>query len=154
MEYTTCAVVAADVRLEAASGPPVAPSQRFYYDGRVGTCFDFGGGMVLDDRVHVAEQKLYRLRREGGEPLSEPIRRVDMNGDGDIRDSNDVFAAAAPPLCRLVAVTVAASTLSIDDGAPDVRGEIDLFDTTGVPVAGRVIAYEVTAQLSLCPRGQ
>ena len=157
MDFMTCAVVAADVRLEVAAGPPVAPSQRFYYDGLVGTCFDFGGGMLLQDRVHVAEQKLYRLRREGGEPLSEPIRRVDMNGDGDIRDSNDVFAAATPPLCRLVAVTVAASTMSIDDGTPEVLAEADLFDTAGggmVPMAGRVIAYEVTGQLTLCPRGQ
>jgi len=45
------------------------------------------------DHVSVPENALYELRREGGDPLSEPVRHVDLDGDGDTDDTNDIFAS-------------------------------------------------------------
>ncbi|HTM22520.1 MAG TPA: hypothetical protein VL172_18490, partial [Kofleriaceae bacterium] len=98
--------------------------------------------------------------REGGEPLSEPARGVDMTGDGDLADSNDVFAlppgdAGGTPLCRTVSVTVptdyGSSDTYADDGMADATDAGDLFDGDGVPIAGAVIAYQATDELRNCP---
>ncbi len=163
--FLNCPVVGKDVMLDVGGGaPPVAPSGRFYYDGEVGAYFDLGAGMLLDDLVHLAEQNHYVLRREGGEPLSEPLRGVDMDGDGDTHDTNDVFAfapatAGASPLCHEVLVTVPAGTESIDTTMDQTRaaieGEADLFTRGGdtiAPIPGKVVAWEVTGRRWNCPQ--
>jgi hypothetical protein len=99
------------------------------------------------------------LRREGGEPLSEPARGVDMDGDGDTRDTNDLFAAANgdagyTPLVSVVNVTVPADTKSIDTTQDQTKADLqsasDLF-SSGAPVEGKVIAVQRTGELRNMP---
>ncbi|HKA88967.1 MAG TPA: hypothetical protein VKE22_14960 [Haliangiales bacterium] len=162
--FINCPVVGKGVMLDVGGGAPaVAPGGRFYYDGLVGAYFDLGAGTLLADGLHVAEQNVYILRREGGEPLSEPLRGVDMDGDGDTHDTNDVLAfapgaAGASPLCRDVMVTVPVGTESIDTTRDQTRsgvmGEADLFArgaATIVPIPGKVVAWQVTERLWNCP---
>jgi hypothetical protein len=155
-----CPVVAGDVLLEVADGrPPVPPAGRFYYEGREGRYFELGATGV--EGVEMPSADAYVLRREGGEPLSEPLRGVDMTGDGDLRDTNTIFAAwrgaaGYTPLARLVQVVVAAGTRSIDtsgdDRTADLRARDDLFTDAGVPVAGTVVAHQTTAALLNLPQ--
>jgi hypothetical protein len=108
---------------------------------------------------------LFILRREGGEFLSEPMRHVDITGDGDRFDSNNILeasradGAAYTPLLRTVHVTVPTTTLSIDtlgEADAEFRTASDLFeianDNTLTPVSGNVTAYQiVNGPLCNCP---
>ncbi len=151
-------VVASDVRLEVGGGqPPLAPAGRAYYDGNVVRYFDFGE-IALADAAHLPESAHYVLRRDGSEPLSEPIRHVDLDGDGDLEDTNDIFAAAptAPgyaPRCRTITVAVPTATASIDtshdEAVADLRDASQLFDPD--PVAGTVVAFDTTDDVRNCP---
>lgn len=157
-----CPVVAEDVTLEQGGDrPPWPPNAGGYYRGVHLQYYDFGP-MPLVDGVHVPDADLYVLRREGGEPLREPARGVDMTGDGDIRDANDIFARPpgdpdATPLCRTVSVTVPSTYGSIDTYASDAMADAtaagDLFEPgpERTPVAGAVVAYTVTDELRNCP---
>jgi hypothetical protein len=155
-----CPVVHRDVRLDQGDGvDPAPPNSSGYYRGAVVAYYDFGP-MPLFDGVHVPAADRYRLRREGGEPLHELERAVDMTGDGDVRDSNDLFAVPpgdpdATPLCRSVSVIVPAAYGSIDtygsDAMADATSAADLFDPDGAPVDGAVIAFAVTEELRNCP---
>ncbi len=113
-------VVLPTSRLEPAPGAaPLVPAEA-YYQGRVVHAFDFVGlGQVFAPGTHLPVAAQYALRREGGEPISEILRAVDITGDGDANDTNDLFACApgavaASPLVRVVAVVVAADTRAID----------------------------------------
>jgi len=155
--FMNCPVVGKDVTLDVGGGAaPVPPSGHFYYDGMAGACFDLGPGTLLDDHVHVPQQNEYLIRREGGEPLSEPARGVDMDGDGDTHDTNDVFSGQTPP-CREIAVAVPAGTNAIDSTMDqtrsDVMSEADLFTGSGdaiVPVVGKVVAWGTTERRWNC----
>ncbi|MBK9033567.1 MAG: hypothetical protein IPL61_20275 [Myxococcales bacterium] len=152
-----CPTVAADVTLEVGGGaPPALPNGEFNVRGRTVPYFDFGL-LPLLDRVAVPEVARYRLRREGGEPLSEPVRGVDMTGDGDTVDSNDILdvdpaSALTSPLCRTVEVVVPVTTGSIDtsgdDTMADLRTATQLFAPG--PVVGTVISFRATDDLRNC----
>ncbi len=147
-----CPIVAADVRLEVGEGrAPIAPPGTFYYEGRAGRYFEFGPTPLAEDGVSVPIGELYVVRREGGEPLSEPERRVDMTGDGDLRDTNDVFGDAVTPLLRVVSVTVKSGTKLVDTSGDqeisDVNARADLFDDAGGAVAATVVAFEPTTRV-------
>jgi hypothetical protein len=150
-----CPVLAGGVVVETGGGPPV-PTATFFWNGLQGTYHDFGPTAQAPDGVGVAEGAIYVLRREGGDPLSEPDRGVDMNGDGDTRDSNNVLArAGGDPLfsarCAEVHVTVPAGTASIDgDDAPAITGAGDLF-AGGVPRSPPVIAVRPGERRFNCP---
>jgi hypothetical protein len=154
-----CPIVHAGAQLDGGAGAaPIAPAGRFYYEGLEGRYFDFGPAGP-NDAAGVPPAKLYRLTRLGGLPLSEPARHVDMDGDGDTNDTNDIFAAVGADarrsaLCQIVNVTVPASTASIDTThdatKADLRAESDLF-VGGAPVAKNVLAYDVTTTLVNCP---
>ena len=149
-------IVASDVRLEVGGTAITAPT-RFYYEHHTVAYFDFGE-MPVSHTVAVRTAPRYVLRREGQEPLSEPIRGVDIDGDGDIVDTNDVYerAPADPersPLCERIDVVVAATTGSIDtsgnDATADLTSMLQLF--TPGPVIGTVIAYQASGELRHCP---
>lgn len=156
-----CPVIPASVTVEDGGDPQLAPRRAtFYYRGRVGTYLDFGATPLAADNVTVPTTDLFVLRREGGEPLSEPARGVDMTGDGDTRDSNNVFArprsdAAWSPLCREIPVTVVSTTKSIDssndEDIADLRSAAQLF-SGGVPTAA-VVAVGAEARRFNCPQG-
>jgi hypothetical protein len=153
-----CPVVHKDARLQVADGAPPIEGQPFYYEGKQGLYFHLGETALAADSVHVPITDLYELRRAGGEPLSEPVRNVDIDGDGDTTDTNDVFALGASatgfsPLCRVVSVAVGVDVASIDtthnQAQADVRAASDLF-TNGTPTA-RVVGYQPTTRMFNCP---
>lgn len=152
-----CPIVASDVRLEVGGdAAPMPPPRRFNVKGRTAAYFDLGA-MATVDGVHVGEVRHYVLRREGGEPLSEPVRGVDLTGDGDLADTNDIYdraPAAMPvtPRCRTVSVAVPADADSIDTTHDDTRADLTRADQLFAPgpVAGTVRAYTVTDDVRHC----
>lgn len=149
-------IVASDVRLDVG-GAAIAASTLFYYEHHTVAYFDFGE-MPVDRAVEVRSAPRYVLRREGQEPLSEPIRGVDIDGDGDTADTNDIYERAPhdpgrSPLCERIDVVVAAATGSIDtsgnDATADLTSMLQLF--TPGPVTGTVIAFQASGELRHCP---
>ncbi len=151
-------VVAADVTLDAGGGATVAPTGRAYYKGEQVAYFDFGD-LPLTDGVHVAELPRYVLHRDGEDPLSEPLRHVDMDGDGDVLDANDVYALAPAdagytPRRRTIDVAIPQGTASIDTTRDETMAAIEdatqLFDPD--PVAGTVLAFDSTGEVRDLPQ--
>lgn len=87
-----CPVVLPEARLENVPGDASSLTEPnpAYYQGSEVYYFSFDAIPVTGPSVPVPP--LYMLRREGGEPLSEPWRGVDFTKDGDQVDSNDLFA--------------------------------------------------------------
>ncbi|TNF37507.1 MAG: hypothetical protein EP329_02975 [Deltaproteobacteria bacterium] len=144
-----CPIVAPETRLDR--GPdqdPKAPSPG-YYRGVIVTYFAFDIA-PLDAAGEVATAPVYELRREGGEPLDEGVRGVDITGDGDHVDSNDLFAAprgedAYTGLVTPVDVVVRADYASIDtsgdDATADLTDAAQLFTASGDPDPTWVVAF-------------
>jgi len=152
-----CPIVASGVRLDVGSGAALAPTPSLYYEHHTVTCFDFGA-MPLVKQVTVPTSSHYILRRPGEEPLSEPLRHVDIDGDGDTLDSNDIFERAADdpqrtPLCRRIDVVVVATATSIDTSHDEATAQIEAASQlfAPAPVAGTVVAYQMTDELRDCP---
>jgi len=155
-----CPTVSDDVRLEVGGGQePVAAPSDFFWQGQTVHYFDLGK-MPLTAATTPDESPIYVLSRQGQVPLSEPIRGVDITGDGDISDTNNVFAlskrdANYTPLCHQIDVIVPASSLSLIDTtgsetASAIRKATDLFDPS--PVVGNVIAFDDTGVFGNCPQ--
>ena len=151
-------MVATDVQLDVGTGQPIRPTTFFYYEHKTVPYFDFGE-MPIHNAVDVPIDTRYALARQGEQPLSEPIRGVDMDRDGDIVDSNDIYAHAAAdpdrsPLCRTVDVIVESSIASIDtsgdDAVADLRDAAQLFDPS--PVTPTVIAFTPSDEIRNCPQ--
>jgi hypothetical protein len=161
--YLNCPVVHPDVRIEVGAGnPDAAPSPAFYRGLQV-DLVNFAFRPLLEDKTHVPIAELYVLQRDGGTPLDEATRGVDMTGDGDTNDSNNVFQYARDdeaytPLSRVVFVTVPPEYMSIDsyadEAVADANDDADLFDTSSdppVPRTGAVIAVDRTEELRNLP---
>jgi len=143
-----CPIVAPEVRLDRGPGvEPQAPDPG-YYRGVIVTYFAFDAAPV-DNLGEVATAPVYQLRREGGEPLDELYRGVDMTGDGDRLDSNDLFAASLGDegytgLVTVVDVVVRSDYRSIDTSGDDADADLtdaaQLFTTTGEPDPSWVVA--------------
>jgi hypothetical protein len=155
-----CPVVAADVLLEVGGvADPVGAETQLYWQGmRVGA-FNLGPMAVLDSTV-VPTAPMYVLAREGQAALSEPERGVDITGDGDIRDSNNILTGARSdeaytPRCRRVEVTLASDIdqlidITLDETSSAISRATDLFNPG--PVAGTVVAFDETDQFINCPQ--
>ena len=143
-----CPIVASGTRLDRGPGlEPRAPDPG-YYRGVIVTYFAFGGAPV-DNLGEVATAPVYQLRREGGEPLDEVYRGVDMTGDGDHLDSNDLFAASLGDdgytgLVRGVEVVVRSDYRSIDTSGDDADADLtdaaQLFTAADEPDPSWVVA--------------
>lgn len=154
-----CPVVARGVTLEVGGGnPPIEHNGIFFWQGQTVEYFDFGV-MPLVNGTAAPEERIYVLRREGEEPLSEPLRGVDITGDGDIGDSNNIFSAVRSdpdysPLARIVNVALDKNYSSIDTSQDESDAEItrsvQIFNPE--PVPGVVVAYESTESLRNCPQ--
>lgn len=152
-----CPIVGRDITLEVGGGqPPLPPRARFNVKGRTVAYYDLGL-MAFTDKVRVPEMRRYQLRREGGEPLSEPVRGVDLTGDGDVTDSNDIYdrtpGEAVPiPRCRTVTVAVPAATRSIDTTRDQTMADLTAADQLFAPgpVTGTVIGFTVTDVVRHC----
>ncbi len=161
--YLNCPVVHPDVRIEVGAGnDDAAPSPAFYRGLQV-DLVNFAFRPLLEDKTHVPIAELYVLNRDGSAPLDEVTRGVDMTGDGDTNDSNNLFQYARDddpysPLSRVVRVTVPDDYMSIDsyadEATADANDDADLFDTGSdppVPRAGSVVAVERTEELRNLP---
>ncbi|HWM86874.1 MAG TPA: hypothetical protein VNO33_13570 [Kofleriaceae bacterium] len=157
-QAVNCPVVARGVTLEVGEGEPLAPPSCFYWRGMTVDYYDFGP-FALEPRADVPTRPRYVLRRVGGEPLSEVLLSLDITGDGDRNDTNDVFPDRAgepaySPLCQTVDVAVDAAIDSIDTFADEtmsaIRAATDLFDPDAVE--GIVAGYQVTEDLRNCPQ--
>jgi hypothetical protein len=158
-EAVNCPAVASGVTLQLGGGAePLPPPASFYWQGKTVSYYDFGR-FAIDQSSVVPASARYVLRRAGGEPLSEVVRGVDMTGDGDANDTNDVFAQRAgqpdfSPLARTVDVAVAAGTGSIDTSGDQTESEIraaaQLFDPDAVE--GTVVAFSETDELRNLPQ--
>jgi len=155
-----CPVVARDIRLEVGNGqPPLAAQSIFYYEGFQGVYYDFGETALASDNVTVPTTDLYELKRQGGQILSEPVLGVDLDGDGDTKDTNDIFAAALgdagwSPRCRIVEVTVPAGTSSIDTTRDETMADFEaasqLIGPGGTPIAGKALSVDPTDTVFNC----
>ncbi len=169
LRYREIPLVHPDVRLEVDEGVFVEPTS-VYAEGFEGAAFDFslthGEYRLVDERGGVVlVRNVYVLTRDGETmPLGEPMRMMDLTGDGDTNDSNQIFGVglASPdytPLWRMVTVTVPATYASIDTTMDETMAEYmdahDMFDVafdyTITPIAGRVVSFEVTDRLINCP---
>jgi hypothetical protein len=156
-----CPIVAADVLLEVGGGAePIGAPSDFYWRGMELEGFELGA-MTLLRGTEVAPASMYVLSREGQEPLSEPERGVDFTGDGDTRDSNNIFSAnrtsdAYSPLCQRIEVTVPIGLaaplidITLDEANSSINTATDLFNPG--PVAGTVVAFDETDQFINCPQ--
>ncbi len=162
-ELLHCPIAAPDARLELGDGATAAPERPIHVGGRRALCFDFSPtrpNRALLPSGELFVRNVYVLRREDEEqPLMEQARSVDMNGDGDLRDSNNVFGVGLEdddytPLWRMVTVTVPAGLPSIDT-TPAYTSSTDMFDValdyTITPRPDRVIDHELTDVLINCP---
>jgi hypothetical protein len=143
-----CPVTAGDARIAVGAGlEPVGPNSAFFVRGLRAHYFDFGS-IPLVNKVRVSEAVRYILHRTGEDPLSEPSRGVDLTGDGDLLDTNDIYTTTSP-LARTVRVTIPADTLSIDsshnDTVADLKTATQMFNP--MPVAATVLGYETTTDL-------
>ncbi|MEM9070192.1 MAG: hypothetical protein AAGE52_16915 [Myxococcota bacterium] len=135
----------------------LGPLSTIHARGMALTCAHFGDGfgqlglgevpLTSDDRVLI--RNVYILQRDGSdEPLSEPLRSVDINGDGDANDSNNIFGVGFEdgdytPLWQPVRTTVPSETVSIDSdaSAPEYSEDDDLFDVD--PISYDISPLEV-----------
>lgn len=163
-----CAIAALDVELEVGPDQTALPETTVYYRGREARCFDFSA--TRDNRPVLPSGELfirnvYVLTREGEDaPLVERARMEDLTGDGDLKDSNNVFGVGLEdgdytPLWRMVTVTVPAGLGSIDTYMDEARADYadsaDMFDTapdyTITPRDGQIVDHELTEMLVNCP---
>lgn len=166
--YMHCPIAGADAELDLGDGRTARPQRSIWVRGVEARCFDFSAThrprpTLSDGRMLV--RHVYVISREGeAEPLIEAVRMTDLTGDGDQLDSNNIFGVDLAdgdytPLWRMVVVTVPADYASIDtsmdQGVADYRSVSDMFevapDYTITPIAGQVVAYELTDVLIDCP---
>jgi hypothetical protein len=146
-------LVSPDVLLDVGNGVTLHPTALAFYEHHTVPYFDFGS-FAIADLATVAPAHRYVLAREGEPPLSEPIRGVDMNGDGDIDDTNDIYelAAADPqrvPLCATVNVVVVTTVASIDTSRSD---DVADLESASQLTGGIVVAASATDDLRNCPQ--
>jgi hypothetical protein len=151
-------LVAGVVRLDVGGGATIAPTGVVYYEHLAVAYFDFGD-VPLAALTTIPIAPRYVLAREGEPPLSEPIRGVDLDANGNIVDTNDIYERAASdplrsPLCRTVNVVVPMTVASIDTSlnanVADLKDAAQLFDPD--PVAGTVLAVSSTDDLRDMPQ--
>lgn len=131
-------IVLATSRLEPAPGAELRAPTKAFYEGRAIWSMGFGELFVPGATLPIVSQ--YMLRREGGEPISEVERGVDMTGDGDAVDTNDLFAsevgaAGYSPLVQVVEVVVTPAINGIDSyqdqAESDLTSVAQLFEDDG-----------------------
>lgn len=141
-KVVNCPVVADEVSLERTPDGPLEGPQIAYYKGKVIYYFSFDE--IVGDGPTVGVSSVYQLRREGGEPLSEPLRGVDMTGDGDRVDTNDVFLtgpgeAGYSGMVHIVDVVVKADVMAIDTSGDDTMSDLSSVDALFTQDGGELV---------------
>ena len=166
--YANCPVLHRDVRLEVGLDDDgddsdggndglLAPIPT-YYQGMVAAYYDFanvvGHGLrPLEGGVNVPMGHRFVLARPGQPALSEMRRRIDITGDGDTRDSNDIFRGPLAdlgytPLRESWIVTVPETYYSIDSSGDEADAAYtdfaDVFSGSDplVAIPENVVAFD------------
>jgi hypothetical protein len=152
-------VVGTDVRIARLAGGATAPNGIAYYNG-VAVPQETQGPVPVSPFGAPRACSRYVLRRSGEEPISEVARGVDVTGDGDRNDTNDVMSLApnppgAPtisPVCQTIQVVVANSARGIDttrdDRTSDVNDAAQLFAPG--PISPLVVAFTASPEVRNC----
>lgn len=163
-ELWHCPIAGPSATLEVGPSMTVTADTQVYGDGVAARCFDLSAdkpnrAVFPSGRLFI--RNVYVLTRDGEElPLVERERMADMNGDGDMQDSNNIFGVGIDdseytPLWRMVTVTVPAGRASIDEAAPHYTDSDQLFDTapdyTITPLPEEVLEHVETETLINCP---
>ena len=131
-----CPLVAEDVTLQISTAEPRPPSQ-LYWRGQMLNYYDFGWTPELVS-ARVPELPMYTLRRVGEELLSEVVQGIDLTGDSDLSDTNNIFPKAVgsegySQLARVTEVVLPTAYQSIDsamnDEVADFQSEPDIFNS-------------------------
>jgi hypothetical protein len=156
--YANCPVIGEHVRMQIRPGTfpgweeepcpgdenatCIAPHWAYCKGVRV-AYFDTNGPRAIDPDGTLPVETVYELRRETESlPLSEPVRGVDITGDEDAVDTNDVLPTtpcddAYTPVHRTTEVFVTGTYASIDTASDetqaDARNVRDLFNANGSP---------------------
>jgi hypothetical protein len=164
-------IVHPDVRLEVGPGDAtVPPNATVYAEGLAAPAFDFeeahGRIRLVDPEAgRLLVRNVYVLTRDGETmPILERMRGMDLTGDGDLSDSNNLLGTRPgegdySSLWHVVQVTVPAAYASIDtamdDAMAEARAATDLFtiapDYTLEPIAGRVVDFTIEPRWVSCP---
>lgn len=165
--YVHCAIASSDAELDVGPDATTTPDRAIWVRGMEARCFDVSRGHerpLLSDGAMIV-RNVYSLTREGEtDPIHEGRRMVDLTGDGDQLDSNNVLGVGLAdgdytPLWKVVRVTVPADYASIDtsmdDGVADYTRATDMFeigpDYTLTPIEGRVVSFEMSDVVFDCP---
>lgn len=160
---TTRIVTAVVVRRALApvavgNGLSVAPT-RAYYKGQQVSWVEFSHTVERPlEQNELEVLPVYVLQRiDESEPLYEVAAGRDLNGDGQINASNNIFARDTSdpdytPLWVSTTARVAADVRSIDTSSatPELVREADVADGTG-PRGPRVLSLTSTGRLVNCP---
>lgn len=146
-----CPIAGPDVVVDAGNGT-IGPNATFYYEGKTVPYYDFGP-MPLVAGSTIPESRRVVLRREGGEPLSEIVRHVDLTGDGDTTDTNDILEAVpnlmASPRMRTVTLAVPSGTPSIDTSRSEALADVTSMDQLFAPdPTALVVSYTPTDEVA------
>ena len=162
-ELINCPIAGSGGGIDLGDGVIASAERTVYVRGLAARCFDFSA--TRENRAVLPSGELfvrhvYVLAREGEtEPLIESVRGVDLNGDGDQLDSNNIFGVDLAdsdytPLWKMVAVTVPSGLASIDS-TPAYTQATDMFDIapdyTITPRTDRIVSHEITDVLINCP---
>ena len=158
-----CPIAALDVGIDVGEGVVLDPDTPIYVRGMEARCFNFSAtreNRALLPSGELFERHVYMLTREDETlPLAEGPRMMDLNGDGDQLDSNNIFGSGLEdidytPLWKLVQVTVPAGLASIDT-TPAYTQATDMFDIApDYTITARrteIVDYEITTTLLNCP---
>ena len=163
--YANCPITHPDVRLDRGPDKEHGQPIWFYYrDIRVpGFTFEVLERPDLESGT-IPLSQVFILRREGGEPLAEPLRGVDMTGDGDTNDANNIFRynvgeEGYTPAWRLVEIVVPAGYESIDTNKDETKAQYmswsDMFEEASEhgykPIPDKIIALKPNELLLNCP---
>lgn len=163
-ELWHCPIAGPSATLEVATDTTLVAETTVYGDGMSARCYDLSAdkpNRAVFPSGSLFIRNVYVLTRDGEElPLVEGERMIDMNGDGDQHDSNNIFGVGVDdadysPLWRMVTVTVPAGRASIDEGEPHYNDSDQLFETapdyTITPLPDEVLEHVETDRLINCP---
>lgn len=156
-----CPAVATGVTLDVGLGPSefLPPPSEFFWQGKTVRYYDLGIMPIVDGTI-ARESAVLVVAREGKEPLSEPLRSVDMTNDGDALDTNNVFETNresedySPLTRRIDIVLVDDGSLLIDSTENQTESDLKTFTDIFAPepVPGKLVAFDRTDELRNLPQ--
>lgn len=156
----TCPVVKRQTRIDLGDGTRAAPTDVWFRDQLV-SWYRFSDEVeVSPPDVVMPDFPVYQFQRSNQALiLDELLTGVDMDGDGEFTNTNNVFSAGSgrprhSPLWQVVRVRTLPGYESFDGGEPAIQAESDFLSFAGgqgTLIDGDVISVEPTGTLVGCP---